>query len=271
MAVGAASPPVAGRRPPPAVVSFAGAVVPVVPPGPDWCRAPYRGWPGGAGESGRFGTTMRALAAGRSMCPGATSRPSVGGGGGVAVVDREVPHLAAGDEGGGGVVEAEPVGGAEADEEVGGLGQGHAGSVDAAGVDRHEDDFTGRVPAHQGPGVAGAGEAVVHVGEGGLPVPQDGGAAADALDGVDGGPDAEVESAVDAAGVGPGGELVEDGGRRSAGGEDGAVGRDRAWLAADADDLEPAWWPRSPRSLPAERTTSSVSAPSGVLPPQAGV
>ena len=91
------------------------------------------------------------------------------------------------------MVEAEAVGGTEADEQVGGLGQGHAGGVAAAGVDGDEDDFPGRVPAHQGPGVTGPGEAVVHVGEGGLAVPQDGGVAADALDGVDGGADPQVE------------------------------------------------------------------------------
>src|SRR5207237_372016 len=74
------------------------------------------------------------------------------GGGGVGVVGGQVLDVAAGHEGGGTAVEAEPVGGPEAGEEIGGLGQGHARGAVVAGVDGDEHDLPGGGQAAEGPG-----------------------------------------------------------------------------------------------------------------------
>ena len=170
-----------------------------------------------------------------------------GGGAGVDVVDGQVLHVAAGHEGGRSVVEAEPVGGAEPAEEVGGLGQRHPRGVVAAAVDGDEHDLA--------------------VGESGVPAGQDDRVAADALHDVDGGGDAERERVADAAGVGHVGQLVERRRRRAAGGEDGAVGRDRPGIAADADDLERRRRPDRPDRAGGPHDQLGVGAVGGVAGP----
>ena len=149
-------------------------------------------------------------------------------------VARRVDHRPVGHERGRpAAIEVDAVGGAEGQEEVGGLGQGHADAgAGLAAVDGDEQLLAGRVPADEGAGLAAPGEVVGGIGEPAGAVLDEHRAAAEALGHARLRVDAEEGPAADLPLLHPAPQRPQGVGGRAAAGQDAAVGGDRAGGAA---------------------------------------